>query len=304
MTHDKFKPMLAKDGDLDKIKFPLMFQPKLDGIRASVVNGRLVSRTLKLIPNQEIQDTLARPEFEGLDGELIVGDPRAADCYRTTCSFVMAGDKTGEPWAFYAFDLWNHDGPNSQRLADLEDTYDSWGAVLPDRIKVVPTVMVGDNDSLEVMERMLLEQGYEGAILRDPNARYKFGRSGKTGPLLKVKRFSDSEAVIIGSVEEQHNANPAMTNALGRTERSTSKAGKVGKGTLGKLLVRDRYSGVEFGVGTGFTAQERADLWADRDNLPGRVIRYKFFPVGVKDRPRHPVMQGFRSDVDLPTPGE
>lgn len=293
-----FKPMLAKDGDLTKVKFPQMAQPKLDGIRASVVDGKLLSRTLKLIPNASIQAVLGRAEFNGLDGELIVGEPTDADCYRNTTSFVMSESKTGFNWTYYVFDKWDHAGPFRQRFADLEDDMGWLAASAP--IKLVETVVVNDLLGVEAVEAACLGQGLEGVILRDPNALYKFGRSGKTGPLLKIKRFSDSEAVILGSEEEMHNANVATTNALGRTERSSHKAGKVGKNSLGKLLVKDRYSGVEFSVGTGFTAQERADLWANRDSLPGRVIRYKFFAIGVKDKPRHPVMQGFRADVDLP----
>ena len=107
--------------------------------------------------------------------------------------------------------------------------------------------------------------------------------------------------MIVGLYEELHNANEKTTNELGRGHRSSHKANKHGKGTLGGFAVRDRYSGVEFRVGTGFTAQERADLWAEGDALIGRVVKYKFFAVGVKDAPRHPVMLGFREDADLPS---
>jgi DNA ligase-1 len=295
-----FKPMLAKDADLTNLRFPLIVQPKLDGIRASIVDGRLVSRTLKAIPNAEIRAALERPEFEGLDGELIVGDPTADDCYRQTTSFVMAESKTGAPWSFMVFDKWDHGGTVEDRMAAAAAVCNSftWTDV---PIHEVVTHAADNADELERMEAVMLEAGYEGAILRIPGTAYKFGRSGKTGPLLKLKRYSDSEAVVIGVFEEQHNGNVGMTNALGRTERSTAKAGKIGKATLGGLIVRDRYSGVEFRVGTGFTAQERADLWADRDNLAGKIIKYKSFKIGVKDKPRHPVMLGLRYEADLPS---
>ena len=41
----------------------------------------------------------------------------------------------------------------------------------------------------EDAEAALIDQGHEGVILRTLNGVYKHGRSGKTGPLLKVKRF-------------------------------------------------------------------------------------------------------------------
>ena len=300
-----FKPMLAKDGDLSKLRYPMLIQPKLDGIRASVVDGRLVSRTLKSIPNREIREALSVPQFEGLDGELIVGDPRADDCYRRTSSYVMAQDKTGEPWTFYVFDVWSSDAPNSVRVDALRTMSPWW----PPRVQMVGTMQVDDADELERMEAVLIEQGYEGAILRDPKARYKFGRSGKTGPLIKLKRFIDFEAEVIGVYEEQANTNVATRNALGRTERSSHKAGKVGKGTLGGLVLRalnGPSAGITFHCGTGFTAEQRADYWREwHANLersaalrgvvaPGAVAKVKSFPIGVKEKPRHPVFLGWR----------
>jgi DNA ligase-1 len=119
------------------------------------------------------------------------------------------------------------------------------------------------------------------------------------GYLLKVKRFDDSEAEIIGFEEEQFNGNTAETNELGRTKRSTAKAGLVGKGTLGAFTVRDIHTGVEFSIGTGLTALQRGVFWQRRDEYLGKLAKYKYFAVGVKVAPRHPVFLGFRDRVDL-----
>jgi DNA ligase-1 len=321
-----FKPMLACKADPAKLRFPLYVQPKLDGIRASVVNGRLVSRTLKAIPNASIRAALSDPALEGLDGELIVGDPTAADCYRRTSSFVMAENKTGEPWTYFVFDLHDHPSiPFSDRYLALVEKVaaikESIAITVPDSpvsiqalpIQVVPTLTANDAAELEQHESMLIGDGHEGAILRRPDSLYKFGRASKTaGELVKLKRFEDAEAEIIGVYEEQHNANVAVTNALGRTERSTAKAGKVGKGTLGGFYVRDLETGIEFKVGTGFSAAERADFWQQAHFAPdgtvaysgthlnGRIVRYKSFKIGVKEKPRHPVFLGFRYSADDP----
>jgi len=135
-------------------------------------------------------------------------------------------------------------------------------------------------------------------MLRHQNGPYKHGRSTeREGWLLKLKRFDDSEAVILSAYELMHNANEATQNELGYTERSSHKAGMVGKGVLGGLSVRDVYSGVEFDIGTGFDQATREALWKQRDQLPEQVIKYKFFASGVKDKPRFPVFLGFRSDL-------
>lgn len=311
MTHS-FKPMLAKDcGNPSDLSYPQIAQPKLDGIRASVVNGQLLTRTLKKVPNLEIFTALSVPELEGFDGELLVGNPAAEDAYRRTTSFVMAQSKTDAPWTFHVFDRWtNPDDPFRKRYADLEDAL-SWGfpSHLRDFVSLVPSIGIPDADALIQRESEYIAMGYEGLILRDPHAAYKFGRSGKKGPLLKVKRFIDFEAEVIGVYEEMHNANEAKTNALGRTERSSHQAGKVGKGTLGGLILRavnGPAEGMEFRCGTGFDSTMRAGLWNQWHNpndapgaaFGGAIVKVKSFPIGVKDKPRHPVFLGFR-DLEI-----
>lgn len=292
-----FKPMLAGKAKPDKLSYPVFVQAKLDGIRASVVGGRLLTRTLKEVPNREIFNELSKPEFEGLDGELIVGSPTAEDCYRTTASFVMASGKTGQAWTFYAFDLWNTDLPYRKRKTVLADRIPSYPS---SHVSLVYTAEASDEAALLALEASFIEQGLEGAILRGGDSLYKFGRGSVTAQdLLKLKRFEDSEATIIGAYEEMHNANEAKTNALGRTERSSHQAGKIGKGTLGGFHVRDIHTGVEFSVGSGFKAADREQFWLEQNELVGRIVKYKFFTVGVKDKPRHPVFLGFRDPIDL-----
>lgn len=293
-----FKPMLAhsKSPDPETLDYPVLVQPKLDGIRAVVKDGRLLSRTLKPIPNRSIRAALECPEYEGLDGELIVGDPTEDDCYRRTCSFVMAEDRTDEPWTFFVFD--KHDD-----AAPVEERIPSPGVFFTDAyVTAVTTATIESAEELAEVEAVYLEAGFEGGIIRIPGSAYKFGRSGKRGPLLKLKRYIDYEAEVVGVVEEFHNANEAKTNALGRTERSSHAENKIGKGTLGALVVRainGPHEGTEFKVGTGFTADLRASLWFARSELTGRVAKIKSFPVGTKDRPRHPVWLGWRDlEVD------
>ena len=278
--------MLASPADLNAVRYPIFASPKLDGIRASVVGGKLLSRTLKEIPSRHIFNILSQREFEGLDGELIVGSATSKTCYRDTVSGVMADNKTPD-FTYHVFDQWNATGTFAVRRADLQYriTHDCMSRVFHQLL--LSRQMLDDYEATQVA------LGYEGVMLADPEAKYKFGRATtKGGELLKVKRFEDSEAVVLGMIEEQHNGNEAETNELGRTKRSSAKDGKTGKGSMGTLHVRDWKTGVEFHVGTGFTAADRATMW-ERPPI-GQTVKYKFFPVGVKDKPRHPVFLGFR----------
>lgn len=294
------KPMLAAAADFSKLQYPLFASPKLDGIRCLVINGVAKTRALKDIPNKALSSLLSLPEFDGLDGELIVGDPTADDVYNKTVSVVMSHDKPATDVDFYVFDDFRLVHGFAARYSLLKTRLRELQLRGAAFIQMHPSVVVENEEHLLELEAETVAVGFEGLILRSMNSPYKYGRStANEGYLLKVKRFEDSEAEILDFEEEMFNGNAAVTNELGRTKRSTAAAGLVGKGTLGAFRVRDRVSSVEFSIGTGLTAAQRADFWQRRSELKGQLVKYKFFPVGVKVAPRHPVFLGFRDRSDL-----
>jgi DNA ligase-1 len=291
--------MLADDADLAKLRFPLLASPKLDGVRAIVIDGVVMSRSLKPIPSQYVQEQFSH--LEHFDGELIVGDPTAKDCYRKTMSAVMSRDKRDFDVTFFAFDhIAEPSDPYSARADRLYDDllgYEGTPTGGP-VCKRLNQSFVESYDELLAHESQALEDGFEGLILRDAQAPYKFGRSTtKQGYLLKLKRFIDSEATVIGFEERMHNGNEATTDELGHTKRSSHAANKSGLGDLGALLVR--HGDVEFSIGTGFDAETRREIWDNRVHYVGQLAKFKYFPVGVKDKPRHPVFLGWRDRIDI-----
>ena len=255
------------------------------------------------IPNKFTQAMFGRPELEGLDGELIVGKGSDKNLMQQTMSGVMSIE--GEPnvkWC--VFDNWKADGVFHERFATVQGRY--WEEYTGGRVVTVPHFNVNSFDDVLRMEESFVDRGYEGVMLRDPNGPYKEGRSTlKQGWLLKVKRFVDAEIEITGFVEQQRNENEATIDERGYTKRSSNKAGKADAGVLGAILgtcisKNDRFYGVEnIEVGTGFTAEQRKNLWEGRKYLIGKVLKYKYFPVGCKDKPRHPVSLGFRDRRDI-----
>lgn len=293
MSDSKFKPMLAVQADLPQLSYPVLVSPKLDGIRCIIRDGVVMSRSLKPIRNKHVQTLFGVPELDGYDGELIVGEPGAEDVYLKTNSGVMSAD--GEPdVTFWAFDhIGEPDRPFGKRYAALA------GHGHP-CVQLVPQHVTHSEDALLELEAHYLEQGYEGLMLRHPDGPYKHGRSTlKEGILLKLKRFDDSEAEVIGFVEQMHNANEAKKDALGHTERSTAKAGLVPAGMLGALQVRDIHTGVEFEIGTGFTREQRLDIFANQDKYRGVLAKYQYFAGGSKERPRFPSFKGWRDREDM-----
>lgn len=295
----QFKPLLSatvKDvSDLEG-KWPLIASAKLDGIRVLIKDGVAVSRTLKPIRNKYVQSILGVPALEGLDGEIIVGSSTDDDAFRNTTSGVMSED--GEPdFTFFVFDKYDVDDPFVLRLSKAGEIID--GANVPN-VVTLPHKLVFNAVELEAFEKECLELGFEGVMLRKPLGDYKYGRSTlKEGILMKVKQFVDSEARIVGFVERMHNANEATTDNLGHTERSSHKENLVGRGDLGALNVVDIHTGVEFDIGTGFTDEVRAFIWENKESFLGKIVKYKYFPVGIKDKPRHPVFLGVRAEEDI-----
>ena len=294
------RPMLGTNADEKNLRFPLIASPKLDGIRGLVNDGMLLSRTLKLIPNNFIQGLLGLDMLNGFDGELIIGPPNAEDVYRKSVSGIMGREGVPE-CTYWVFDL--HDCPEAPygaRYEALEKRVNKLPDRLKERVRILDQVVVNNQDELAEFEAATVGGGFEGVIVRDPGGGYKYGRSTeKEGLLLKIKRFTDGEAEIIGFEEQMHNANEAQTNELGRTKRSTAKAGLEATGVLGALIVKDVKSGVEFKIGTGLDAQTRRDMWQGQSLLMGRIAKYKSFPIGVLDKPRHPVWQGLRDVRDM-----
>ncbi len=295
---EQFKPLLAVA--MQEPKFPYLASPKLDGIRCIIRDGVAYSRNLKPIPNKHIQSILGNHKLSGLDGEIIVGSPTDEKVFSKTTSVVMSHDKV-EDFMFHVFDdITDKSKPFTDRISTVIERHYNIVCDLKDHITVVPHEVVETQEHLDEFEEQTVTSGYEGVMLRDPLGIYKCGRSTvKQNILLKVKRFEDSEAEVIGFEELMHNDNPAETSELGHSKRATKQENLRPSGILGALVVRDLNSGVEFNIGTGLSKAEREEIWNSKDEYLGLIAKYKYFPVGVKDKPRHPVFLGWRSQEDL-----
>lgn len=313
----KFKPMLAAqlpaNYELQLLAWPLLCSAKLDGVRACVQSGVLVSRNLKPIPNAHTQHLFGRVDLEGLDGELVVGKPTDSDeVFRRTSSAVMS--RQGKPEVFFrVFDYFDPAAAFMRRLevvkrklrhASIRMPHYRLGnsSVVHCALQIVQQRQIISAAELLEEERRLLTQGYEGCMLRDPFGLYKQGRSTlREFGLVKLKRFADGEAVVLGVAELMSNQNQAEQDALGRAKRSSHKAGLRAAGVLGALLVRDCKTGAEFSIGSGFTQEERIAHWNNKQGkrLIDSIVKYKYFATGGKERPRFPVFCGFRSRRDM-----
>lgn len=290
------KPLLSCEVPLDKVKFPIYISTKFDGIRALVIDGVVYSRSLKPIRNKHVQKLFGKPEYNGFDGELIVGDIYAKDVFQKTTSGVMSKD--GEPDVkFHVFDLWNlpnEDYESRQRvLQDLLLQDETMSSVVYTMIHKCHTV-----EDLEFFLNHEKNVGGEGLIGRSPNGVYKYGRSTPKEQLsIKFKFFQQEEFEVVGFNERMHNTNEQKRDELGYAERSSAKEGLVPTDTLGSLVLK--YNDTTFSCGTGFDDKLRKEIWENKENYLGMLASIRYMSVGSKDLPRVPSFIGFRDIEDM-----
>lgn len=302
------KPMLASGLNEEIVKAylansgPLFMSPKLDGIRGIVRNGAVYGRSFKPLPNAHVQSKLSLPEFDGLDGELIVGPPNGEYVYKRAYSGIMT--KKGEPdFTFFVFDdLSEIDLPYINRYAKLS----KWRAHI--WVRPLPQKMVSTFEQVLAFETEMLEQGFEGAMIRRPNAPHKEGKVVQKNPneqsllLMKVKREEDVDVQIHSCYEARENKNEAFTNELGRTERSTHQENRIPMDTLGGFYVTYNDEVTKCAPGK-FDHKERKEIWerwkADPEGLKKEFIKMRHFGYGADKKPRFPRALGFRDPVDM-----
>lgn len=310
------KPMLAASMENSKgeamkltdLSYPLGASVKLDGIRCLRVDGKTLSRSFKPIPNKYVQKRMNEISIDNLDGELVTYNADGSvRTFNEIQSDIMSED--GEPnFKFEIFDYVKEslNTPYQKRMADLvflfEMEKELGGKLLPDFCSILLPEIISSAEELEKYEEAMIAQGHEGIMTRNLQGGYKWGRSTfKSQDLIKIKRFVDSEAEIIGFEEKLRNENEAEVDELGHTKRSSAKSGLVPAGTLGTLLVRDVHDGREFGIGTykGLKKEDLQEIWNNRDKYLGKIVKYQYQLVGTKDNPRIPSFQGFRDPRDM-----
>jgi DNA ligase 1 len=281
--------------DLGSLNYPVLASPKLDGIRCTIRNGVALSRNLIPLPNKQVQ-LFGDSDFNGFDGELIVGDPCTHGVYNRTQSIVMSENGTSPDLQFYVFDDTNNgDKIFLDRLTRLQTRISKCRNL----IQFVEHQWCHNPNELKDLDDYYVSEGYEGTMIRDPAGPYKHGRSTtKQGWLLKLKRFEYGEAKIVGFRELTHNDNQERKGGAAN-RRSTKKENMIGRKVLGSFIVRDLKTALTFSVGTGFSASDRSLFWKRSSTLVGTILRYKYVPYGVKTLPRNPVFAGFRSKIDL-----
>jgi DNA ligase-1 len=232
---------------------------KLDGVRAYWDGRQFLSRQGNLFyaPDWFVEHLPQTP----LDGELWL----ARKSFQRTVSIVRRQDKS-DLWrelAYVVFDAPAIVDVFERRLEYLRETITKKQSPF---VRVLEQERCRDLDHLQEELARVDALGGEGLMLRQPGSHYEAGRSAT---LLKIKRFHDAEARVIGHLP-----------GAGRH-----------KGRLGALDV-ELPDGTQFSVGTGLSDAERGD-----PPPIGSVITFRYQELSDRGVPRFPSFVRVRRDL-------
>lgn len=301
-----WKPLLAAtlpmDSDLDKLPYPLLGSPKLDGYRVMIQRARAVSRKGIEYRNKAVQRVLGLADLEGLDGEVCIGPPWAKDVFNRTQNCVNSGSEEAaqefsKHGAFHVFGWYDAMDPAEESGVEV-NTPQAMFQALSERgdlvghpyVKLVKQKLIRNASQLRSFEATMLEKGYEGVMLRRmdcPAYPQKPGKDNRSTLnefwLVKLKRFDYGEARIIACHYLEHNKNEERTES---GKRSTKRSGIViDKTQVGRVSVVETETREPFSltVPTNLLRQKGMDWWTKQI---GKTVRYKYQVAGMKDAPR------------------
>jgi len=298
------KPMLAskapsgrKETAIVKSMLPYLVSIKLDGIRIlhHPTHGPC-TRKFKTIPNNHIREAIGHWCPLYFDGEIMTyNDDGSQRTFNEIQGDVMRAEGTPK-FKYHVFDHFQDtDLPFNSRFSRLWDI--DYAGNMPEFVTIVPHSKLHSMEAIKLFADKAIAKGYEGAMLRSLEGKYKEGRATlRQGWLTKIKFFSDAEGVVTDFDERMHNGNEAKKDATGHTERSSCKENMVPMGTLGAIVLNTEWGVLK--VGTGYDDATRQEIWDNQNKYLGRTVTFTYQPSPGDKKPRFPVFKGFRAELD------
>jgi len=275
-----FEVSLAHKFEIKRLagKKKIGVEPKLDGIRCfAIVEGNsvlLFSRSGKLITNFDgtIGKELKKLGPGCYDGELMGKDftelmrqaYRKEDIDVQDTYLALFDYLPIEEWKSSSASMSCHERYETLLDKLAESTADLSILQPIERVHVDPIY-----SEIKSMHDEYITLGYEGAMIKDLESPYIFGRGYET---MKMKEFNDADLAIINTIE------------------GTGKH----SGKLGSVVVC--FNGVDVQVGSGFSDDLRQQIWNDRERFIGKIIEVRYQEVTPDGSLRFPTFSCFRND--------
>jgi DNA ligase-1 len=270
-------PMLAKkfEDRKKKVTYPVDLQPKFDGCRSLAQwegdKVELTSRSGKPYNCPHIIEELEKvlPKNIILDGELYVHGETFQEVTRLVKK-VRPESKKLQLWTYDIIDRTNMDLEWKDRAENLLEFFNKEECKT---LIYVPSVVCNNEEEVYNEQARLIQEGYEGAIVRLLDGKYIWGY--RSDALLKVKTFQDEEFKVVGY-----------------------KPG-IGKFSEACIWLCKTETGLQFEVVSKGTMEYRKELLADAEKYLNLMLKVKFFERTESGIPRFPVGLGFRLPEDM-----
>jgi DNA ligase-1 len=292
-----FLPMLAPTDKWEKtkkhIKYPAIFQPKLDGNRSlskqeedGVVLRSRQGKVQGFLPHINAELTPLLEEGYVLDGELY--------CHGATLQTINSWIKKNRPESmkikYHLYDLPEQPGkeevPQKERIEALEALFK--GPLAGTKfLELVPSIVVNNDDEVLQLHDHYVGLGYEGGIVRNMEAIYDYGHRSKD--MAKVKAFSDDEFEVVDFTSFQV--------SVADDESVVSLVDCV------KWICVTK-DGVRFEVVPKGTIEERRDWLVNAKENIGKKLTVRYIGFTEKGIPKFAVGIAFRLPGDLPQEAE
>lgn len=311
-----FGVMLAHKYEEKRIKtFPVGVEPKLDGLRVmGLIRGndaRFFSRTGKPFPaldhlaepvyrmvtrawqaanfiiasdtrdsNQRELAKLYRNLLGGDSPRLVIDAEAIAGSFNETTGAVRRKSEVATDAVLHMFEALPYDkivgeptpfGMIYKRRRNFLEFVASF-AKPSDPIKTTFFQTAHSHDEIAAIYAAHRADGFEGAMVKPLDGLYVKTRSHAW---LKCKNESSENLRVVSAFE-----------GTGKYE-----------GQLGGLIVER--AGVQVRVGGGFTDEQRAEIWAERTDIIGKIIEVEYHEI-IKESGslRHPRFSGFRDTIE------
>ena len=255
------KVMLAKPLEWHRVKYPCVSTVKLDGVRAIYRNGAFYTRNGKILYGLEaLVERLSGAPV--LDGELVCPGMD----FQTSSGSLRSFAETPNA-QFYIIDVPEH--RSKHFLLRMASTV-LW--TIPNSpVQDIPWILANKPEDIEQHYQACLEAGYEGVVVKPMEYEYVDKRSFDW---MKLKAINTVDARIVDIFE-------------GAGKYSSSAGGVIIQMPDSEVLVR---------VGSGFSDQQRDEIYADPDKFIGRMIEVKYHEVTPDGSLRHPRFYRWRDD--------
>lgn len=252
-------PMLAhkfKDHK-HKVEWPVYVQPKLNGMRMLFDGQGGWSRGNKEIIPEVIKHLNMDTAGYILDGELML--PNNVLLQESMKAIKKYRPELSSQLLYHVYDVVDANTEFEKRNTLVKDICQN----APENVKIVNTYICYNETQVMKYHKQFVSEGYEGTMIRFPNAYYEVGK--RSYSLLKLKDFRDEEFRILDVIDGDG------------SDRGLA------------IFVLDNGDGQQFNCRPEGSQENRADLYKNRKSLLGRFLTVRYFEKSKDNIPIFPV---------------